>query len=302
VDQSIELDELVEHWTLLDDEQGLVFGKGGPGKLGFVLLLKFYVRNGRFPRGRGELPDAAVRFVANQVRVPAADLGLYEWTGRTIERHRAQIRTYLGFRECSIEDADKLAAWLASEVCEAERQHDRVREQLLIRCRTERIEPPTSGRIDRIARSALRQAEVTLSCRLAGRLSPATIGRLEDLVASEVDEDSEDRAGGFSTRTQRGAVRGSSTIGPGSTLMTPSPAASSSAAYAGSCRSRTTTTWPVFGSMLTEVTPVRSPARPLAGWVSRTQRNQRIPTSAGTGSGISVMSLRLSEATLRRDE
>jgi hypothetical protein len=36
VDRSIELDELVEQWTLLDEEQGLVFGKGGAGKLGFV--------------------------------------------------------------------------------------------------------------------------------------------------------------------------------------------------------------------------------------------------------------------------
>ncbi|MGY4765284.1 DUF4158 domain-containing protein [Kribbella sp. CWNU-51] len=114
MDRSIELDELVEQWTLLDDEQGLVFGKGDAGKLGFVLLLKFYVRHGRFPRGRGELPDDAVRFVADQVKVPASEIGLYEWTGRTIERHRAQIRRHLGFRECSVEDADKLAGWLAA--------------------------------------------------------------------------------------------------------------------------------------------------------------------------------------------
>jgi hypothetical protein len=187
VDRSIELDELVEQWTLLDDEQGLVFGKGGAGKLGFVLLLKFYVRHGRFPRGRSELPGDAVRFVADQVKVPASEIGLYEWTGRTIERHRAQIRQHLGFWECSVEDADKLAGWLASEVFETERQHDVVREQLFARCRGERIEPPTAGRIDRIVRSALRQAEVTLSCRIAARLPASTVARLEVLVSRAGD-------------------------------------------------------------------------------------------------------------------
>jgi hypothetical protein len=143
------------------------------------------------PRGRGELPDDAVRFVADQVKVPASELGLYEWTGRTIERHRAQIRQHLGFRECSVEDADKLAGWLASEVCETEWQHDVVRGQLLARCRGERIEPPTGGRIDRIVRSALRQAEVTLSSRIAARLPEPTSVRLEGPV-SEIGDAADD--------------------------------------------------------------------------------------------------------------
>ncbi|HET7735916.1 MAG TPA: DUF4158 domain-containing protein [Nocardioidaceae bacterium] len=78
MDRVIELDELVEHWTLLGDERELVAGKRGPTRLGFALLLKFYVQHGRFPRGRSELPDAAVRFVADQVKVAASELGLYE--------------------------------------------------------------------------------------------------------------------------------------------------------------------------------------------------------------------------------
>ena len=97
---------LVEHWTLLDDEHELIAGKRGPTRLGFALLLKFYTQVGRFPRGRGELPDEAVEFVARQVGVPAADLGFYGWSGSTIAYHRAQVRAHLGFRECSVADAD----------------------------------------------------------------------------------------------------------------------------------------------------------------------------------------------------
>jgi hypothetical protein len=44
-------------------------GKREATQLGFSLLLKFYGRSGRFPRRRGELSDAAVAFVAQQVRV-----------------------------------------------------------------------------------------------------------------------------------------------------------------------------------------------------------------------------------------
>lgn len=82
--RSLDLDELVEPWTLLDDERELISGKRGPTRLGFALL-KFYTRAGRFPRGPGELPDEAVEFVARQVGVDAAKVGFYEWTGRTIE-------------------------------------------------------------------------------------------------------------------------------------------------------------------------------------------------------------------------
>ncbi len=85
-------DELIEHWTLVGDELGQVAGKRGATRLGFALLLKFFSRMGRFPRGRGELPDEAVAYVARQVGVPASDLGFYEWDGRTVEYHRAQVR------------------------------------------------------------------------------------------------------------------------------------------------------------------------------------------------------------------
>jgi hypothetical protein len=189
VARSLDLDELVEHWTLLDDEQALIAGKRGPTRLGFALLLKFYTRAGRFPRGRGELLDEAVEFVARQVGVDPGELAFYEWTGRTIEYHRRQIRGHLGFRECSVADAEKLTGWLAANVCEAERRPELVRDELLVRCRVERIEPPAAGRVDRVVRSALHQAEQALTARIVGRLPVDVAGRLRALVAVDVPDD-----------------------------------------------------------------------------------------------------------------
>ena len=84
----------------------------------------------------------------------ASDLGFYEWDGRTVEYHRAQVRKFLGFRECTVTDAEKLAAWLAGEVCQSERRAERVREELLQRCRqgieqpeaqARGVDPPVAG-------------------------------------------------------------------------------------------------------------------------------------------------------------
>ncbi len=85
-------DELIEHWTLVGDELGLRTGRTGPSKLGLALWLKFFIAEGRFPSGRSELPDEAVAWVARQVKVPASDMGLFDWEGRTAERLRSVVR------------------------------------------------------------------------------------------------------------------------------------------------------------------------------------------------------------------
>ncbi|MGI5201344.1 DUF4158 domain-containing protein [Spirillospora sp. CA-108201] len=176
------IDELVEHWTVLDEERELIAGKRGATRLGFAILLKFYTRHGRCPRGRSELADEVVGHVAKQVRVPVSEFGFYEWSGSTIEYHRGQIRTHLGFWVCTTADADKVTVWLAENGAHAERRPERVREELLKHLRQERIEPPTSGRITRIVASALHSAEVAWSVRIASRLSADTTRRIYALV------------------------------------------------------------------------------------------------------------------------
>ena len=116
-------DELIGNWTLVGDELEQLSGRRGATKLGFALLLRFYAVYGRFPSGPSQIPVQAVAHVARLLDVPAAELGFYEWDGRTIKAHRADIRRYFGFRECSVTDADKTAEWLAANVCEKEPAH-----------------------------------------------------------------------------------------------------------------------------------------------------------------------------------
>ncbi len=132
-------DDLIACWTLVDADWDLIANKTGATRLGFVLMLKFFELDARFPRHAGEVPLAAVQYLAEQVKVDAGLFAAYSWSGRTIEYHRAQIREALGFREASREDEDRLTAWLAEEVCPVELSEERLREAVLARCRAVRI-------------------------------------------------------------------------------------------------------------------------------------------------------------------
>jgi len=162
---------------------------GGATALGFAVLLKHYSRYGRFPRGRSEIRDEVVAFVARQLGVAAGDLGFYEWAGSTIEYHRAQIRDHLGYRVATLADQEKLTGWLSEAVTHAERRLDRVREELLAEFRRLGIEPPTAGRVQRMVRSALRTAEQNWASRIASRLNTSAAGRLLRVIAVDEDDD-----------------------------------------------------------------------------------------------------------------
>jgi len=167
----------------------LLAGKRGAAALGCALLLKFYSRLGSFPRSRAELPETVIGFVARQVGVEAAVLGSYEWWGRTVEYHRAEIREHLGFRVATVADQQRLTSWLASRVAHAERREDRVREELLAQFCAERIEAPTPGRVLRMVRSALRTTEQTWTARISARLDGLIRARVLALIAATSDED-----------------------------------------------------------------------------------------------------------------
>ncbi|QGK70023.1 Tn3 family transposase [Allosaccharopolyspora coralli] len=176
-------DELVESWTLVGDDWRLVGNKSGSTRLGFALLLKFFEIEARFPRYAEEVPSQAVGYVAEQVGVPAEEFGRYSWRSRSIEYHRAQIRTAFGFREFSRGDEDKLAGWLAEEVCPVELREDRLRQAVLVRCRADGIEPP--GRLDRIIGSARSTFEQRFCHRTVERLPEASVAALEVLIAED---------------------------------------------------------------------------------------------------------------------
>lgn len=81
--KELDQDELVDCWTLVDNEPELVGTKRGAAKLGFALMLRFYTEKGRFPRGRAEVPDEAIAYVARQIGVERTEIAFYDFTSAT---------------------------------------------------------------------------------------------------------------------------------------------------------------------------------------------------------------------------
>ena len=175
-------DELIEHWTLAPSELVLLMSKSGPGRIGFATLLKFFQAEARFPPTKDYVPVAAVEYLAVQTKTAASAWTGYDWQGRTIKYHRAEIRALWGFREPTAEDGEDLMVWLRQHVLSQERHPERILEAALGRLRELRIEPPTQDRMERLLRTALRSFEENFTLSLTGQLSSETKELLDTLL------------------------------------------------------------------------------------------------------------------------
>ncbi len=154
-----EPEELLACWTLVDADWELIANKSGTTRLGFAVMLQFFEIDGRFPRSSNEVPPAALEYAGNQLHLASGEFGAYSLSGWTVEYHRAQIRASSGFRAFSASDEDKLAGWLAGEVCPVEQTRGspprRVADPLPRR--TDRAAGTESGRPD--SRNRARRVE-----------------------------------------------------------------------------------------------------------------------------------------------
>ncbi|MBP2233430.1 hypothetical protein J2847_006768 [Azospirillum agricola] len=102
-----------EPWLLTEADHALVQEKSRANRLAFAVLLLFHRVHGRFPKRPTDVDAATVEHVAQQLGIEA-NLDLrHPATDRTWKRHRAEIRTRLGYREPTVADAEALEAWLA---------------------------------------------------------------------------------------------------------------------------------------------------------------------------------------------
>ena len=174
--------DIEDRWTLRAADRALLGNKTGATRLGFAVLLKLFQAEGCFPRCQEDVPAAAVEAIASQVGVAAAAWQGYDWRGRTIEYHRAQIRAALGFRAATLDDAEALGRWLDGQALALERRPDRLLAAARGRFRSQHLEPPSPERLERLVRSVLRRHEDAFCAALLARLQPGTIAGLDALL------------------------------------------------------------------------------------------------------------------------
>jgi hypothetical protein len=188
-----DIEDLVEHFTLLPEEMEWLANKTGATRLGFAILLKCFQYEGRFIIGKHETPKAIVDYLAHQLKLEPALWGQYAWEGRTGAEHRSQIRNLLGFREATATDSEDMTAWLVQTVLASDQHPDHLKEQVLARFRALKIEPPTSDRVDRLMRSAVVTFEQTFFHQTHQHLSPPICEHLDALLDQEALKSEEEQ-------------------------------------------------------------------------------------------------------------
>lgn len=183
------LDELIDSWTLLPPELDLVRdSKADYNQLGFALLLKYFQVEGKFPRHRREIPQAVIAYIARQLKTSLDVLRKYDWRGRTIVNQRAAIRTFLGFREGTVADSEAVAGWLQAHILPQTQQFEALVAVVYDRYRVLKIEPPTTGRVERVVRSALHQYTEQFCEVIAARLAVQSKQHLDALLERDTAE------------------------------------------------------------------------------------------------------------------
>ena len=184
-------EELSEHWTVSVEEKRLARRKRHPLQLGYVVLLKFFQYQGRFPKSAREVPRRIIKHIANQLEIAPANWSDYDWSGRTIKYHRSEIRKLLGFREATVADSEELTDWLCEHCLAETRRTERIEDAAHERLRALHIEPPTSDRLSRLIRSALHQFDQRLCKSVLKRLPASICKRLEALLDNIDDQEAE---------------------------------------------------------------------------------------------------------------
>jgi Domain of unknown function (DUF4158) len=177
-----DIEELIEHFTLVEEDLEVLASKTGSTRLGCVLLLKYFQYEGRFPPTRSDIPRAIVDYVARQLKLDATLFAQYDWEGRTIKGHRTQIREHLSFREATVLDTEETKSWLISEKLASDQNTEHLKAVVTKRFRELKIEPPTADRMERLIRSACTTYEQTLFAEIMQRLPPLTRTLLDDLL------------------------------------------------------------------------------------------------------------------------
>jgi TnpA family transposase len=181
-----DIEELIEHFTLIADDLEFLANKTGPTRLGCALLLKCFQFDGRFPPAKHDIPRSVVDYVAHQLKLDAALYAQYDWEGRTVKGHRTQIREHLGFREATNADTDEMTSWLVSHILSSDQNLEHLKVVVIRRFRDLKIEPPSTERIERLIRSGCHTYEQQLFAKIMQRLPLSSRSLLDDLLARSV--------------------------------------------------------------------------------------------------------------------
>jgi len=176
--------ELSASWSLTFAELSLLKMKSAHNCLGFCAQLKFYQKNGRFPRSGADIPGATLGYLADQLGVDPSVLDRYAWSGRANQRHRKAILKYLGIRRAKPADKRMFILWLRVHLCPLGLSISAMKERAAGWFWQQRLLCPSDREVDYLLGIACRQFERSVLERAASMLTLPTTSAMEGSLSS----------------------------------------------------------------------------------------------------------------------
>lgn len=174
--------ELSEQWSLNSEEHDLISSYPEKNWLSLAFQLKYLQVEGCFPRKLSNIPKPAREYLAQQLNTPLSGIKKYNWKGRSCARHRQHIRTFLGYRPATANDAEDIVTWLKQNILPFDHDPHRIYLSALDWFRKNQIEPPAKGRLERILKSAANSYENELFMQIYADLSEQTRKQLDEFL------------------------------------------------------------------------------------------------------------------------
>lgn len=178
-------EELIENWTLLPNELKLVKKKVGFNQIGCAILLKYFQLTARFPDSPSEIPDLIISYIASQLLADESLYSKYNWQGRSIKNHRAEIRQLFGFQTATTSDSEKIFNWLITKILPNEQRFEPLLQLIYQRWRKLQITPPTPKQVERLIHSAIHQYETIFCHQIHSLLTPINIKQIDIFLTTE---------------------------------------------------------------------------------------------------------------------
>lgn len=178
-------DELESQWSLSVEELALLPNRIDSGRLGCAILLKFFQFQGFFPSDQKSIPHEILVYIAQKTNSDPKDLAVYEWNGRTGQRHRKKILNFLGLRRPAGNDLQRLRAWLTADILPQDVPFEQIQELAVEWFANQSLAPLDPTPLERLLRSTSHAFETDLFQAIANLLSPETKASIDTLLTIE---------------------------------------------------------------------------------------------------------------------
>jgi TnpA family transposase len=175
--------DLIRHWTLSEADLAVIGRRrGNANQLGYALQLCAFRYPGRLLRPSDAIPEPALRFVAEQLRIGPEALRSYAARPQTRREQLDGLRQTFRFRMFAPGHGREFLSWLLP-VALATTDAPVIATALMEELRRRRIVAPGPSVVERLIAAALVLAERHVADQLTRALSPEQIAALDALLA-----------------------------------------------------------------------------------------------------------------------